>query len=180
MNHLKWTALVGFVFVLAACGNAADTLGIGRNAPDEFAVVDRPPLSLPPDFELHPPRPGAPRPQEVSTPDRASQIVFGGAPQATESSEKTDAEKALLAAAGANKAEPDIRSIVDRETTQKVVGTRHLVDELLWWHNPNAAATTVDAPAEAQRLKEAKEKGEATTTGATPIIERGKTSWLGL
>ena len=64
---------------LAACGGVADTLGLGRNPPDEFAVVDRPPLSLPPDFELRPPRPGAPRPQEIATSRRASETLFASA-----------------------------------------------------------------------------------------------------
>jgi hypothetical protein len=34
--------------------------------PDEFEVVQRAPLTIPPDFDLRPPKPGSPRPQEVS------------------------------------------------------------------------------------------------------------------
>ncbi len=43
-----------------------------------------------------------------------------------------------------------------------------------------ASATTVDAPAEAERIQEAKEKDEPLNKGATPIIERKKSGWLGL
>ena len=41
---------------LAACSSIREDLGLGRSPPDEFAVIDRPPLSMPPDFGLRPPR----------------------------------------------------------------------------------------------------------------------------
>ncbi|NTU76504.1 MAG: DUF3035 domain-containing protein [Alphaproteobacteria bacterium] len=188
-------AALGFVALLSGCGGVNEALGFGRNAPDEFAVVDRPPLALPPDFELRPPRPGAPRPQEVNMKQRASTMLFGATSKDANVVEKGDAaegkegtstaksetEKALLESAGAAKAEPEIRALIDRESAEHVVGTEHLVDELLWWkERPQAPATTVDAPAEAERLKEAKEKGEPVNAGATPTIERRKSGWLGL
>jgi hypothetical protein len=169
---------------LAGCSGFADTLGLGRNAPDEFAVVDRPPLAMPPDFDLRPPKPGAARPQEVSQTDRASTMLFGanakpssapsGAPAGS------DAEKALLETSGAAKADPAIRETIDREAAQRVSGTGHLVDNLLWWKPDAPQGTIVDAPAEAARIRDAKEKGESPDQGATPIIERDKGGWLGL
>ena len=53
------------LFILAACsGNSVkNTLGLDRGAPDEFRVVSRPPLSVPPQFTLRPPG---------STPDTAT------------------------------------------------------------------------------------------------------------
>ncbi|MDP9127711.1 MAG: DUF3035 domain-containing protein [Pseudomonadota bacterium] len=168
--------------MLAACGEIREDLGLGRNPPDEFAVVDRPPLSLPPDFDLRPPQPGAERPQAVNLSQRASDVLFAGDQSATAPtvSEPSDAEKALLETAGANKVDPDIRKIVDREAAKKVVGTTHLVDELLWWKKDEKPATTVDATAEAARIKDAKDKGKPLNEGATPVIERQKTGWLGL
>jgi hypothetical protein len=87
----------------------------------------------------------------------------------------------LLNETGAAKADPNIRSIVDRETADKVVGSKHLVDDLLFWKadEPKPAAV-VDAPAEAERIKEAKEKNEPISGNRTPVIERDKSGWLGL
>lgn len=169
------------LLALGGCSgaDAANALGIGRNPPDEFAVVDRPPLSMPPDFALRPPQPGAARPQEVSMPARAQETLFGANAPAAKA-EESDGEKALLKEAGAAKAEPGIRQLIDRETAQRVVGSKRLVDEILWWRKDASSATTVDAPAEAQRLKETKDKGGSVTTGATPIIEKDKSGWLGL
>src|ERR1700686_4175439 len=59
------------LLLLAGCGDStlSRTFGLVRDTPDEFTVVTRAPLSMPPDFALRPPQPGAPRPQELS--DRA-------------------------------------------------------------------------------------------------------------
>ena len=40
------------VFTLSACEGAREAIGIGKQSPDEFAVVTRAPLSMPPDFGL--------------------------------------------------------------------------------------------------------------------------------
>ncbi len=164
---------------LAACGEMRQSLGLGRNPPDEFAVVDRPPLSMPPDYGLRPPRPGAPRPQAIEADQQAQAALFekkgaaqGKAPSA--------AEKALLESSGAVKADPNIREVVNRESAQKTVASEHLVRQLLSWDSEKKPGTIVDAKAEAERLKNAKEKNEPLNAGATPVIEKQKSGWLGL
>lgn len=189
---LLFTAL-GAVVALGGCSDVADSLGFGRNPPDEFAVVDRPPLAMPPDYNLRPPKPGAPRPQEDTSTKQASQMMFGSNARVTNTptrdsfltndggdAARSDAEKALLNTAGAARAEAGIREAVDRESAQKVVGSEHLVDDLLWWRKTEPPAAVVDAPAEEERLKEAKEKEEPLNQGATPVIERRKSGWLGM
>lgn len=172
------------VLALAACGDVREDLGLGRSAPDEFAVVDRPPLSVPPDFTLRPPKPGEPRPQEVDMTQRANDILYGtnakpaGAPGTAVAG--SGAEQELLVATGADKADPQIRGLVDHEAAARVVGSDHLVDDLLWWRKNQSPAATVDAKAEAARIKEAKEKGEPLNKSATPVIEKEKSGWLGL
>lgn len=56
--------------VVLLCGCSSSSLsrafGLTRDAPDEFTVVTRAPLSMPPDFSLRPPEPGVARPQETS------------------------------------------------------------------------------------------------------------------
>lgn len=178
MNSLSRLALLGLILTLAGCGGTAEALGLGRNPPDEFSVVERPPLAMPPEFTLRPPQPGAARPQETSMPERAQTALFGE--KKINVGKGSSAEQALLAATGADKADDSIRETIDREAREKVVGDRHLVEELLWWRNPRNAAPIVDSSAEAARLKEAKEKGESVTSGATPIIEKDKGGWLGL
>jgi hypothetical protein len=181
---MSWRSSIAFGLVLVtltACGNVRESLGLGRNPPDEFSVVDRPPLSMPPDYGLRPPEPGAPRPQTVEMKQRANEVLFNTASSPTNTNNTlSDSEKALLETTGATKADPNIRQIVDHEAAQKVVSSPHLVDELLWWKKDEKPTTTVDAAAEAARIKEAQEKGENLNQGATPVIEHQKTGWLGL
>jgi hypothetical protein len=129
---------------------------------------------------LRPPEPGAARPQSIDLTQRASDVLFNGDTSATATSGASDSEKALLEQTGATKANPEIRQVVDREASQKVVSTVHLVDKLLWWKKDEKPSTTVDAAGEAARIKAAKEKGEPLNKGATPVIERQETGWLGL
>jgi hypothetical protein len=76
-RRLRLLLLAPALLVLAGCGDEIrKSLGLGKNAPDEFQVVRRAPLSLPPDFSLRPPQPGAVRPQEGSTTEQARRAVL--------------------------------------------------------------------------------------------------------
>jgi hypothetical protein len=55
-------------------------IGLERTSPDEFAVESRAPLTMPPDFELRPPQPGAARPQEKSSDQEARQVLEEAGP----------------------------------------------------------------------------------------------------
>ena len=45
-------------------GTVQETFGIGKRQPDEFQIVRRQPLIVPPDSTLRPPRPGETGAQE--------------------------------------------------------------------------------------------------------------------
>jgi Protein of unknown function (DUF3035) len=61
--------------MLAGCSGFRQMVGLDQPAPDEFAVESRAPLTIPPDFSLRPPKPGAPRPQEASAEQRAEKVI---------------------------------------------------------------------------------------------------------
>jgi hypothetical protein len=65
--------------LLGGCaqGTVQDALGMGKRAPDEFAVVKRAPLIVPPEYDLRPPDPGAPRPNVGRTSDQARVALTG-------------------------------------------------------------------------------------------------------
>ncbi|HXV74522.1 MAG TPA: DUF3035 domain-containing protein, partial [Sphingomonadales bacterium] len=52
------------LLALPACGALRKVAGTAKNPPDEFAVVSRPPLVLPPDFTERPPAPDERNPRE--------------------------------------------------------------------------------------------------------------------
>ena len=100
--------------MLAACGSGGGILG--RERPDEFAVQRQAPLVVPPDFNLVPPAPGAPRPAEGTASEQALEALFGGpAP-------RSDVETSVLDRAGT--AVPGIRSSVGDAATNTVAKGR--------------------------------------------------------
>jgi hypothetical protein len=66
--------------LLSGCSNFRQIVGIDPVAPDEFAVESRAPLTIPPDFDLRPPKPGAPRPQEATAAEKARKAIDTAGP----------------------------------------------------------------------------------------------------
>lgn len=133
--------------LLSGCG-LGSFLGLDRASPDEFRVVSRAPLEMPPDYNLRPPQPGSPRPQELERDTRTASSMFGAASQGglfdpRTSAQQTQGEAALLSQAGADQADPEIRAIVDRENPGVVVGDRSLLDRLMFWKDDQPPAQTV-------------------------------------
>jgi hypothetical protein len=73
-------ACLAAALALTGCSNWRQVIGLDQPAPDEFAVESRAPLTVPPEFSLRPPQPGAPRPQEVTAAERAQQIINAAGP----------------------------------------------------------------------------------------------------
>ncbi len=154
--------------------------------PDEFAVVSRAPLAIPPDFALRPPRPGAAPTQETSPTEQAKQTIFrAGEQQAMlPGAENLSAgENALLKQAGAANASPDIRQTITKEAREAASPVdQSFVDKLLFWRSPDSDVPPVDAvidpQLEAQHLKDAKAAASASPTppgmAGAPTIERLK------
>ena len=161
---------------LSACeGGIGDALGLGKNAPDEFAVVRSAPLTLPPDFTLRPPRPGEARPNEESVREQAKVALFNeaGALAIDDSTAAaTQGEAAFIERAGAADVDPNIRHIVDREFSGYASEDESFIDSLLFWQEEQLPGEVVDAAAEAERLRENAEAGKSVTAGETPTIKR--------
>lgn len=117
---------------LAACGSTGI---LNRERPDEFAVQRQAPLVVPPDFNLTPPAPGAPRPTEGTASDQALDVLFGGpAP-------RSQVETSALDRAGS--AEPGIRSAVGDPQTNTVAKGRVTRDIVAAPEGDGAAAQAV-------------------------------------
>ena len=71
---------LGGVALLCGCTDIKQMIGMDKAMPDEFAVESRAPLTVPPDFDLRPPEPGAPRPQEKTAEQQAEQAMEQAGP----------------------------------------------------------------------------------------------------
>ena len=76
MNFVRTAVLLALATTLVGC---ADTpLLSGKKAPDELAVIEGPPLYLPPSFDVRPPSEMNPTlAKEASTEEKAQEIITG-------------------------------------------------------------------------------------------------------
>ncbi|HUZ11457.1 MAG TPA: DUF3035 domain-containing protein [Caulobacteraceae bacterium] len=157
---------------LAGCQSASRAFGVAKVTPDEFRVVTKAPLTLPPDYSLRPPAPGEPRPQELQ-PESAARLALL---QERDAEVRSDGEKLLVQKAGADKADPLIRYVVDDEFGNLAHKDKSFADWVMFWKKgqPAApvsalgdpdAATPIDPAVEEQRL-------QSLTGGKTVIIAR--------
>jgi hypothetical protein len=180
-------AALALAALLPACGDStARTLGLVRDAPDEFQVTTRAPLSLPPDMTTLPsPTPGAPRPQERTASQQAEALLSPGLalqdPRRAPTARPSVGEAALLQRAGPD-APDGIRTQVDEESLRLDRPDRSLTDRLIFWRDPPPPGTPVDPTRESQRIRENAALGRDVESGETPVVQPRRPSfweWLG-
>jgi hypothetical protein len=143
---------------LAGCQSTQKALGMSKVTPDEFRVVTKAPLVVPPDYALRPPAPGEPRPQELQPESAARNALLGQ----REAEQRSDGEKMLVAKAGAEKADPLVRYVVDDEFGDIAHKEKGFADRVMFWKKDDAptatapaldgSTTPVDAAAEKERI----------------------------
>ncbi len=171
--------------LLSACGDSSvkETLGIDQRAPDEFRVVSRPPLSVPPQFDLRAPGIGE-RDTDSQTRDKAQSIVLSGDKKKTTTDSKSSADQLFLQKAGAGAADPTIKQQLTEQKIQQQLDK----EEKNWWDgvsiNPENKEPIVKAEEEKERIKKNKEGGKPVTEGDVPETSSGPIStlehWFGI
>jgi len=178
LRRLARVAAIAAVAAVAACSSVRSQLGLGKQSPDEFNVVTRAPLSLPPDFSLHPPTPGTQRPQEATAQALAKTALAVAVKPSTGKRAQTSGEIAILSRAGTDKARKDIRKVLNAESKIYASNDESFVDKLIFWQKKVPAGSIVDPTKESQRLKEAIALGKPATEGETATIKRRKKGLL--
>lgn len=177
-STLALAALALAALLVSGCSEIRSMAGFDRRVPDEFAVVSRAPLSLPPSFDLPPPAPGAPRPQESTATARAETVLFGGRQtgfylngQFLPAGPASPGEAAFLARAGGGAVQANIRQVVNREADQEIEDSKGFADSLLFWQTPDQPGLVVDPQAEMRRLANNAALGLPLNEGEVPVID---------
>ncbi len=131
----------------------------GAALPDEFRIISHRPLMVPPEYALRPPAPGKPRPQELQPESAARTALLGQTvdPQASQG------ERLLLAKAGADASNANIRQIVDDEFGDIAYKPKTFADKVMFWKRDQPATqvgTTAIIP------------GGATPAPLDPAVEQ--------
>ena len=185
-NYIAPLFLLGILSFLTACEETKRALGQTKEAPDEFAVYQRAPLSLPPNYGLRPPSPGAARPQTVNPRDRAKKalgVSVRSADRATAGQKQnlsrlSRGERAMLNLTGATQADPSIRNLVDEDTARLFEEDKSFTDKLVFWQRKDKFGTAVDPIKERRRIHEAQALGKPLNSDSIPIISRKRKALL--
>lgn len=172
MNKRVMTVAILITAGLAAtgCQSTKQALGMTKVVPDEFRVVTKAPLVVPPEYALRPPAPGEPRPQELQPESAARQALLGQRAAAA----RSQGEAMLVTRAGGDRADPLARYVVDDEFGDIAYKEKSFADRIMFWRGSNETASAapvaqpgvnesspVDAATEAERLR--------ALTGGRPI-----------
>ena len=173
------------VIALTGCEETKRVFGKTKEAPDEFAVYRRAPLSLPPDSDLRPPTPGVSRPQVVNPRDQA-RAALGLSAKKTDKvdlsksediTRLSNGERALLALTGANKANPQIRKLVEQKTADLYETNETFTDKMVFWRSKNKGVA-LDPQKELKRIREAQSLGKPLNSKDIPSVTRKRKGLL--
>lgn len=152
---LKTAVVLVAAVVLAGCSSSQsgvrEALGLDKSAPDEFLVVTKAPLIVPPGSDLAPPDPGAP-PTAANNPAVVAETATFGARRSTGASSK--AETALLASAGVQGADPRIRRRLRAENLRAKEADDTVANQVL--NIQREDAETLDPEEERVRMRRKK------------------------
>lgn len=165
----KPIALVAVLVAATAasgCSSFSRAIGATRSSPDEFRVMTHAPLTLPPDYNLRPPRPGEARPGESDPATEARTALFGD----NVGQQATQGERAFVSAAGAATADDNIREQIDYEAQGVVRRNEGFVNRVLAFGGSGApAAAPLNPEQEEARLAEEESIRRATGGGQITI-----------
>ena len=184
-RQLLYLVLLGATAAgMAGCDTIRDAAGQTKDSPDEFAVVTKAPLVIPPDFSLRPPAAGAGPTNQIAPTQAAQAALFTADPATVAASlpaTMSTGERYLLVKAGVQNADPAIRQEIASDAGATRAADDSFTNNLLFGSATPSAGTAVDADAEARRIDAQKAGGAATPApnappATTPPPEK-KGSW---
>ena len=166
-NLIAIATISGFCLTfsgLAGCASAGKRLGLTKNAPNEFNILTKAPLVVPPEYNLLPPQIGASSSENNYSQEAARKALIGDIDDA----EPTRGEIVLMTKAGVGRANQNIRIEIDGQNSVERK-TSGFTDRVMFWNNgqmigPNGNPIPLDPEIEAQRMKSIN-----TATGGEPV-----------
>lgn len=130
MRKIIVPVLVGLALTTGGCDPTREALGLKRTQSNEFAVADRQPLSVPPQYDLRPPLPNAPAAATVDPSEKAKEALLGD--QAAHG-KNSAAEENLLAQAASQRNDPTIRSKLAQDAVSSRDSEKAPGEALAFW-----------------------------------------------
>lgn len=111
--------------ILISCNTVRESAGVNRKDIDEYAVIENPPLVIPPDFNLMPPDQIEAKNIDDTEKELAKEILFGLEDEEIQSTGNNSLITEIIKETEANSVSNDIRSTID----QNFAGIKSSIDD---------------------------------------------------
>ena len=151
---------------LSACSQTTKALGLTKNSPNEFNILTKAPLVVPPEYNLRPPQVGTSNAENNYSQKSARDALLGDIDDA----EPTRGEVVLMSKAGVGRANQEIRLEIDGSNSVERK-SKSFSDQVLFWRDGKVIqpeGSPVDPEIEARRIESVK----AATGGQDVTITR--------
>ncbi len=150
-NNFLILVLLNIILVITTgCSQTKRSLGLERERPDEFTVLDHPPLSMPPGIGLKPPQSNGGIDTNQNTQIQAKELLKTSSPQSMENYSTSPIEQALLRGAKTEDTHLEIRQTVNQEAKVSKPGEKAIKKIIFWEGKP--AGDVIDPQEEYKKL----------------------------
>lgn len=171
-----WIAAgLGGAMLLSGCQSIREATGAAKTPPDEFTVLTKSPLVIPPDFNLRPPQPGIASRNDPDADETGANLNLpqGATTAAGLGATYSDGEKLLLTKTNALSVDPNIRKTITTDVGLEDQGPGFAQKVLFQGADPpKPAATngTAGATAPAATAPAAAPAANPPATAAAPAM----------
>jgi hypothetical protein len=151
-KFVVWIAAgLGGAMLLSGCQSIREATGAAKTPPDEFTVLTKSPLVIPPDFNLRPPQQGIASRNDPDAGETGGNLNLpqGGTTAANLGPAYSEGEKLLLTKTNALSVDPDIRKTVTTDVGLEDQGPGFAQKVLFQGADPPKPATMPGAAANA-------------------------------
>ena len=100
---------------LISCNTVRESAGVNRKVLDEYAVIENPPLVIPPNFDLLPPDQMEPKDIEDTDTELAKEILFGLEDGSNQKNSQNSLISEIIQKTKADEVDEDIRELINED-----------------------------------------------------------------
>ena len=153
--------------LVVSCSKVRESAGVNRKNIDEFAVIENPPLVIPPDFNLLPPDQLEEKNLDKAESDLAKEILFGLEGETNNDNSELSTMENILSESNADETDDSIRNEIDEQfASEKGSISKSWDDEM----------EILDSISESERIRKKLLNNDTESNEEAPKIKVKKTN----
>lgn len=163
------SASIAAALLLSGCESIRQATGAEKTPPDEFTVLTKSPLVIPPDFNLRPPQPGIASRNDPDADETGASLALPTASAANLDTSYSDGEKLLLTKTNALSVDANIRKTITTDVGLEDQGPAFAQKVLFQGAEPPKPAAPAGMTAPAPATAPAANPAPAAAPAAAPM-----------